>query len=444
MVNQVSLKRLTASSLCLLLSVFLSFSIQASETGADKASQPEKKSSEQLPLDELRLFAEVYNRIKSTYVEEVDDKTLIKGAIAGMLDSLDPHSRYLDRQAFDDVQDSSSGQYGGLGVQVVPEDGGIKIITPLDDSPAKRAGIRAGDRVVKINNSPLRNVKAEDAMQMMRGEMGEMIHLTIRREGFDELLEFDLIREIIKLSSIRELWLGNGIGYIRISQFQRRTGFDLSEAIDSLSEQYGGKIKGLILDMRDNPGGVLTAAESVSNAFLDGGLIVSTRGKVSESNYQFYADKGDLLFGAPIIALINSGTASAAEIVAGALQDHKRAVIIGTRSFGKGSVQTVMPLSENAALKLTTSRYYTPSGRSIQGTGISPDIEIHQREIADAEQQESEVYESDLKGSLPNDSFSTSKDEITEEVQRALDNDFQLAEAFNLLRGITILSLKSN
>ncbi|MFT5521368.1 MAG: carboxyl-terminal processing protease [Enterobacterales bacterium] len=448
MVSQKSTKWLTAKQhciySCLLMCCFLNLSIQATETDAAETDLADKTATKHLPLDELRIFAEVYNRIKSTYVEEVDDTTLIKGAIAGMLDSLDPHSRYLDSDAFDDIQDSSSGQYGGLGVQVVPEDGGIKIITPLDNSPAKRAGINAGDMVVKINNSPLRNVKANDAMEMMRGEMGEKIQLTIRREGVDELLEFDLIREIIKLSSIRGLWLGNGIAYVRISQFQRRTGYDLSEAIEKLREQHNGKIKGLILDMRDNPGGVLIAAEAVSNAFLEEGLIVSTRGKIVESNYQFHADKGDVLYGAPIIVLINGGTASAAEIVAGALQDHKRAIILGTRSFGKGSVQTVMPITNNAALKLTTSRYYTPSGRSIQGTGISPDIEIRQREIAAVEEQVSEVYESDLKGSLTNDSLSTSKDDISEEVQRALESDFQLAEALNLLRGISILSLKSN
>jgi carboxyl-terminal processing protease len=448
MVSQKNIKWLTTKrhllKSFLLICLFLNLSTGAVETDETETKTADEKTAEQLPINELRIFAEVYNRIKSTYVEEVDDKTLIKGAIAGMLDSLDPHSRYLDRDAYDDVQDSSRGQYGGLGVQVVPEDGGIKIITPLDNSPAKRAGVKPGDRVVKINNSPLRNVKANDAMEMMRGEMGEKIHLTIRREGVDELLEFDLVREIIKLSSIRGLWLGNGIAYIRISQFQRRTGYDLSEALEKLREQHNGKIKGLILDMRDNPGGVLTAAEAVSNAFLEEGLIVSTRGKITESNYQFHADKGDILYGAPIIALINSGTASAAEIVAGALQDHKRAIILGTRSFGKGSVQTVMPITDNAALKLTTSRYYTPSGRSIQGTGISPDIEVHQREIAAAEQVAPEVYESDLKGSLANDSLSRSKDEASKEVKLALESDFQLVEALNLLRGISILSLKAN
>lgn len=450
MVNQLTIKRLASRyqslSLCLLMSVFISLSIEATESAAtdDETKKPDNHATEQLPLEELRIFAEVYNRIKSSYVEDVDDKALIKGAIAGMLDSLDPHSRYLDKEAYDDIQDSSGGQYGGLGVQVIPEDGGIKIITPLDDSPAKRAGIQAGDLVVKINNSPLRNVKADDAMEMMRGEMGEKIHLTIRRQGVEELLEFDLVREIIKLSSVRGQWLGNGIAYIRISQFQRRTAYDLNEELEKLREKHDGKIKGLILDMRDNPGGVLVAAEAVSDAFIEKGLIVSTRGKITESNYQFHADKGDVLFGAPMIALINEGTASAAEIVAGALQDHKRAIILGTRSFGKGSVQTVMPITENAALKLTTSRYFTPSGRSIQGSGISPDIEIRQREIATQEQQEDVVYESDLKGSLENDSLSISKDEVSEEVQKAINSDFQLAEALNLLRGISILSLKAN
>jgi len=418
--------------------------MQAAESDAEKPATSQQHSTGQLPLEQLRIFAEVYNRIKSTYVEDVDDVKLIKGAIAGMLDSLDPHSRYLDQESYDEVQDSSSGQYGGLGVQVIPSKGGISIISPIDNSPAKRAGIKAGDLVIKINNTPLRHVKANDAMEMMRGEMGGKIHLTILREGEEELLEFDLVREVIKLSSIKAESLGNGIVYIRISQFQRRTAYELGEAIEKIRQQKGGKIKGLILDMRDNPGGVLIAAEAVSDAFLNEGLIVSTKGKVTQANYQFYAEQGDILYGAPMIVLINGGSASAAEIVAGALQDQKRAIILGTRSFGKGSVQTVIPLSETVALKLTTSRYYTPSGRSIQGIGITPDINIRQRDIAKAVQAKPEVYESDLKGSLKSETKLASGNELSEDALGLLARDFQLREALNLLRGISILSLKTN
>ncbi|RLA00654.1 MAG: peptidase S41, partial [Gammaproteobacteria bacterium] len=328
--------------------------------------------------------------------------------------------------------------------EVIPGDDAIEIITPIDDSPAKRAGILPGDQVIKINNTPLRNIKAEDAMELMRGELGENVLLGIRRKGESEILEFDLTRELIKVSSIKSRWLEHGIVYIRITQFQRRTAYDLTDAVEELAKQHG-KISGLILDLRYNPGGVLSAAEEVADAFINEGLIVSTRGKVASSNYQYNAQQGDVLEGAPIVTLINSGSASAAEIVAGALQDHGRSVIMGTRSFGKGSVQTLMPVSDSAALKLTTSRYFTPSGRSIQGSGIVPDIEIQQLEIIASPLEESEVHESDLKGALENELEKKSKEQIAreKETRSLLANDFQLSEALNLLRGISILSLKS-
>ena len=404
---------------------------------------------EPLPTEELRIFAEVYNRIKSSYVEEVDDKVLIKGAIAGMLDSLDPHSSFLNTEGYNAIQDSSAGQYGGLGIEVIAEGDALTIISPIDHSPAKRAGILPGDQIVKVNNTPLRKIKAEDALELMRGEIGETVHLSIRRAGENKLLEFDLIREIIQLTSIHSKWLGKGMAYLRITQFQRRTGYDLAIAIGELRDQADGNIEGLVLDLRNNPGGVLVAATEIADAFLEQGLIVSTRGKIISSNTETFAKKGDLLNGAPMVVLINNGSASASEIVAGALQDQSRAIIMGTRSFGKGSVQTLITMGEDAALKLTTARYFTPNGRSIQGSGIVPDIEVAPKEFASAQETDGEMFESDLKGALINknenngDRKSAKELVSKKETDVILANDFQLSEAVNLLRGIQILSLQS-
>jgi len=433
-------KKLSILILGLLCSIYSNSIFSATESEKD-ITQPEP-----LPIEELRTFAEVYNRIKSTYVEDVDDQLLLNGAIAGMLDSLDPHSTFLNKEAYLNIQDSSAGQYGGLGIEVIPEDNAIRIITPIDDSPAKRAGIIAGDMIVKINNTPLRNIKSFDAMELMRGDVGEKVHLSIRREGENELLEFDLIREIIRISSIQSKWLGKGVAYVRITQFQTRTGYDLTDEVQTLRDQHEGKIDGLVLDLRNNPGGILMAAKAVTDAFLDQGIIVSTKGKIASSNTKLSATKGDIIFGAPIVILINGGSASAAEIVAGALQDHNRAIIMGTHSFGKGSVQTLMPISDDAVLKLTTARYFTPAGRSIQGLGIIPDIEVQQAEVVTVVEDENEVFESDLKGSLTNQTDSILNEKLAErkEIQALLANDFQLSEALNLLRGIQILSLKSN
>ncbi|MCP4414824.1 MAG: S41 family peptidase [Gammaproteobacteria bacterium] len=401
-------------------------------------------SDEPLPLEQLRLFAEVYNRIKSNYVEDVDDQVLINGAIAGMLDSLDPHSSFLDKDAFDNLQKSSTGQYGGLGIEVVPEDNAIRIITPIDDSPAKRAGILPGDQILKINRTHMQNITAEDAMELMRGEVGENVHLTIRREGERELLEFDLVREIIQLSSVYIRWLGDGMVSLRITSFQTRTGYDLIDAIENIREQHEGKIEGMVLDIRNNPGGMLAAANAVSDAFLHQGTIVSTRGRNALVNAEYSASKGDVLYGAPIVVLINGGSASAAEIVAGALQDHNRAIIMGTHSFGKGSVQNVIPTGTGTALKLTTARYYTPSGRSIQGKGIVPDVLVEQLEMVKSEKNDNQIYESDLKGALMNEEGQQAQDEVEKkEIEALLAIDFQLSEALNLLRGIRVLSSKA-
>ncbi len=438
------MKRKAASKIKRLLQAgFVAMMLLNTIVGAEVESK-DSISAEPLPLEQLRLFAEVYNRIKSNYVEDVDDQVLINGAIAGMLDSLDPHSSFLTKDAFDNIQDSSAGQYGGLGIEVVPEDNAIRIITPIDDSPAKRAGILPGDQILKINRTPLQNIKAEDAMELMRGEVGEKVHLTIRREGESELLEFDLVREIIQLSSIYIRRLGDGMVSLRITSFQSRTGYDLIDAIENIREQHEGKIEGMVLDRRNNPGGMLTAANAVSDAFLHQGTIVSTRGRNALINAEYSASKGDVLYGAPIVVLINGGSASAAEIVAGALQDHNRAIIMGTHSFGKGSVQTLMPIGTGTALKLTTARYYTPSGRSIQGKGIVPDVLVEQLEMVKNEKEDDQIYESDLKGALMNEEGQQVQDEAEKkELEALLASDFQLSEALNLLRGIRILSSKA-
>ncbi|HFE32809.1 MAG TPA: S41 family peptidase, partial [Gammaproteobacteria bacterium] len=327
-----------------------------------------------LPLNELRTFTEVFARIKKDYVEPVSDKELLENAIRGMLSGLDPHSSYLDPDSFKDLQVGTTGEFGGLGIEVGMEDGFVKVISPIDDTPAQRAGVKAGDLVIRLDEKPVKGMTLRDAVNIMRGKVGSKITLTIIREGEEKPLKITITRAIIKVKSVRQRNLEDGFGYLRISQFQSHTGENLADAIDKLKEENGGKLKGLVLDLRNNPGGVLNAAVEVSDAFLDKGLIVYTKGRIRDSDMKFNATPRTLLDGAPLVVLVNGGSASASEIVAGALQDHKRALIVGTRTFGKGSVQTILPLNNNTALKLTTARYYTPSGRSIQAEGIEPDI----------------------------------------------------------------------
>ena len=420
----------------------IAFSLMMTNAGA--AENPEKTEAKPgLPIEELRAFSEIYNRIKSAYVEEVDDEVLINGAIAGMLSALDPHSGYLNNENFNNLQDSTAGQYGGLGIEVVPDDRTILIVSPIDDSPAERAGIKAGDRIIRINNSPISRLPSNEALELMRGELGEEIELTIRREGEAEPLEFKLTRSIIKVSSVSGEWLGQDIGYVRIAQFQNRTADELNSQIREMQEAHGS-LKGLILDLRNNPGGTLSAAEDVSDAFLERGLIVSTQGKISSANYSAIARPGDLLSGAPMIVLINGGSASASEIVAGALQDHRRAIIMGTRSFGKGSVQTLMTLPTDAALKLTTARYYTPSGQSIQGKGILPDIIVKPAKLVAEASTQPQLSESDLRGSLSAEDETPQSARLSEEGRILLSRDYQLTEAMNLIRGLSLLGRTSS
>ena len=325
---------------------------------------------------ELNLFGDVFERVRSEYVEPVSDEKLVESAINGMLSSLDPHSSYLNRENFQDMQVQTRGEFGGLGIEVTQENGLIKVVSPIDDTPAFRAGIQPGDFIVAIDGDSIAGMLLSDAVQKMRGPSGSTVKLTMRRGETGDPFDLTLTRDVIKIQSVRFRKEGKDLGYIRITTFNEQTQSGLEKAIKSLEEDPGQNLRGIILDLRNNPGGLLDQAVSVSGTFIDKGEIVSTRGRNPDNNQRFDAKGGDLTKGLPLVVLINGGSASASEIVAGALQDHHRAVIMGTQSFGKGSVQTIIPLPGHGAMRLTTARYYTPSGRSIQQLGITPDIEV--------------------------------------------------------------------
>ncbi|NWL76748.1 peptidase S41 [Pseudomonas taiwanensis] len=391
-----------------------------------------------LPLDELRTFAEVLDRIKSAYVEPVDDKTLLENAIKGMLSNLDPHSAYLEPEDFQELQESTSGEFGGLGIEVGTEDGFVKVVSPIDDTPASKAGIQPGDLIVKIDGQPTKGISLMEAVDKMRGKAGSKITLTLVRDG-GRPFDVELVRAAIKVKSVKSQLLEKGYGYLRITQFQVNTGEEVGKALAKLRKDNGSRLSGLVLDLRNNPGGVLQSAVEVSDHFLRKGLIVYTKGRIANSELRFSADPADASDGVPLVVLINGGSASAAEIVAGALQDHKRGVLMGTDSFGKGSVQTVLPLNNDRALKLTTALYYTPNGRSIQAQGIVPDIEVARAKVT--REQDGETFkEADLAGHLGNgnggaDRPSTSKKSAE---PRPQDDDFQLSQALNLLKGLNV------
>jgi carboxyl-terminal processing protease len=396
-----------------------------------------------LPIDEVRIFAQVLNQIRNAYVEPIDDKTLLENAIKGMLAGIDPHSTYLANDDYDQLQESTTGEFGGLGVEVGIENGFIKIIAPMDGSPADRAGIQAGDLIIKLNDTPANDVTLGDTSEMLRGEPGTSITLTILREGV-EPFEVTVTREIIKASSLRYRDLEPGYGYIRIAQFSANTGDEVVDALNRLNER-NDKMKGLILDLRNNPGGVLQAAVGVVDAFITEGLIVYTEGRVANSDMRFEATPEDPSRGVPLVVLINGGSASASEIVAGALQDHQRGIIMGTQSFGKGSVQTVLPLTNDRAIKLTTSLYFTPSGRSIQATGITPDIVIDRGQVTRIPDSIAAYREADLQGHLESDRAQQPSEYVptpaaaNQVPPEVLVNDYQLNEALNVLKGLNIL-----
>lgn len=399
-----------------------------------------------LPLEELRTFTRVYDHVRNGYVDEIDDARLLEYAIKGMIAELDPHSAYLDKDAFADLQASTSGEFGGVGLEVSLEDGFVKVVTPIDDSPSARAGILSGDVVIRIDDSPVKGMDLNKAVNLMRGPKNSAIKITVMREGVDQPIDFNLVRDIIKVQSVRTRILEQDYFYIRVAQFQLDTGKEVAKKLRERLKK-NPDTKGIILDLRNNPGGVLQASVEVADVFLDGGQVVYTQGRLDNSNIGYNAEAGDISNNLPLVVLINDGSASASEIVAGALQDHKRAVIMGTRSFGKGSVQSVIPISNDRAIKLTTALYYTPNGRSIQAQGIEPDVDVERVEIG-AIQKGVATTEADLARHLGNTKGgkeSNSKERASQRISSAelLKEDNQLHEALNLLKGLHIFVQRS-
>ena len=366
-------------------------------TTPDTTTEPDIK--QELPLEALKRFADVFNQIRQGYVEEIPQSELMDFAIRGMMSNLDPHSTYLTREAFSDLQDSTAGEFGGIGIEVGKQNGFITVISPIDDTPAAEAGLQSGDVILSIDDESMENKSLSEAIDRMRGEPGTSLILEIGRTGESEPFDVELERARIPVRSTRERLLAPGIGYLRISQFQRKTHREVEQSLDKLMSD--GPLSGLVIDMRNNPGGVLQASVEVADLFLTGGLVVYTEGRIEDAAAEYSATPGDILDGAPIVVLINRGSASASEIVAGALQDQRRAVIMGTQSFGKGSVQTVLPLSDEIAVKLTTALYFTPNGRSIQASGITPDIIVERAKVTSVETGR-RISEADLVGHLKN------------------------------------------
>ena len=392
-----------------------------------------------VPLEELRMFAEIFGRIKKDYVEPVSDRELLDYAIRGMLDGLDPHSAYLDEDDFKEMQEGTSGEFGGLGIEVGTEDGFIKVIAPIDDTPAQEAGVLAGDLIIRLDDKPVKGLGLSEAVKLMRGKPGSKITLTISRADEDKPLTFEITRAIIKQASVKSHELEPGFGYVRLSQFQAHTTEDMLNAIAKLKKKAGGKLQGMVLDLRNNPGGVLNSAVSVSDAFLSKGLIVYTEGRLNSSLLKFKAAPDDVLNGAPLVVLVNGGSASASEIVAGALQDHNRAVVMGQPTFGKGSVQTIVPVDAKIALKLTTARYFTPNGRSIQAEGIVPDIELNPIQVKEQVRNHRRLKEADLLDHLDNPAANGTKEDKKETNGSSLvEEDYMLNEALNLLKGLAV------
>ena len=412
-------------------------------SGFSLANSEKKQDIDVLPLDEIRTFTEIFSKIKSDYVENIEDSTLLKNAIKGMLQGLDPHSAYLDKDAYKELQEGTSGEFGGLGIEVGYEDGFVKVISPIDDTPAKRAGIKAGDLIIRLDGKSVKGISLMEAVKMMRGKPGSEIELTILRGGEEKPFNVTIVRDIITVKNIKAETIESAFGYIRISNFQIHTVDDLSKALTKLESENNNMLKGLVLDLRNNPGGLLNAAVGVSDLFLDEGLIVYTEGRVKGSKLKFNAKPSEMFKDIPIIVLVNGGSASASEIVAGALQDHRRAIIMGERTFGKGSVQTILPMNDETALKLTTARYYTPSGRSIQASGIEPDMIVKNIKF-DVKQNNNMgnglIKESDLSGHLDSEVTKNDSNQKKDNVDNSslAETDYQLYEALNVLKGLSI------
>ena len=462
-------KNIFILSLGIMLGVFMGI---CGSVFAEK-DEPVVTSPETLPYEELRTFTEIFGRIKKDYVEPVSDKKLLEDAVKGMLSGLDPHSAYLDAEEYQELKEGTTGQFGGLGIEVTMENGFIKVVSPIDDTPAQKAGIKAGDLIIKLDDKPVKGMSLTDAVKHMRGAPGSKILLFVVREGLDAPLKISITRDIIKVKSVKSRMLEKNYGYLRISSFQSGTGEGLKDALANLKKENKGNLKGLVLDLRNNPGGVLNAAVEVSDAFMRSGLIVYTEGRIANSQMRFSAAPDDLIDDAPIVVLINAGSASASEIVAGALQDSKRAIIMGEKSFGKGSVQTILPTNNGAAVKLTTARYFTPSGRSIQAKGIEPDVALARVKLESLDKKENDfkpIKEADLshhlekikttdddkkepvdkeekpvdekspENSEPTDDKTDKTDKKDDPDKAVLDTkDYPLYEALNLLKGISIM-----
>lgn len=405
----------------------------------------EAPKSKNVPIEDLQTFVEILTRVQQGYVEEISDSELLENAIRGMLSGLDPHSAYLDAQEFKDITASTQGRFGGLGIEVQMQDGLVRVVAPIDDTPAARAGIKAGDMIMRIDDTNVKGMSLTDAVRRMRGEPGTKISLTIAREGEAQPLVVDIERDIIRVSSVRSRKLTSDIGYIRVSTFTNSTGENLKEEIGKLQKEIGDSMRGIVLDLRNNPGGVLNAAVDVAGTFLDGGKVVSIRGREANESRSFEARKGDQLKGMPIVVLVNGGSASASEIVAGALQDHRRAVVVGGKTFGKGSVQTILPLSNEGAVKLTTARYYTPDGRSIQAEGIVPDVELQSFKVERVDAGGLGMREAQLGNRLRGDDEELEEgalrpETVDDDVAKIADEDFPLYEAMMILRGLIVFA----
>jgi len=435
---------------------FLSIFIISSQ----RRSSAEGKGSD---YESIELFTDVMAIIKKSYVEDVDTKKLVYGAINGMLSSLDPHSSFMPPDTYKEMKIDTKGAFGGLGIEISIKEGVLTVISPIEDTPAFKAGIKAGDMILKIDEKFTKDLNINDAVKRMRGQKGSKVILTIMREGFEKPKEFPIVRDIIQVKSVRFHLMPGGYGYVRIAQFQEKTDEDLSKALKSMKEEYKGELKGLVLDMRNDPGGLLDQAVKVADHFVpEGQMIVYTEGREKDSKMQFTAKKGSKEAGYPIVVVINGGSASASEIVAGALQDHKRAIILGTQSFGKGSVQTIIPLSDDSGLRLTTARYYTPKGRSIQAKGITPDIMVEAVELpkTTAKKDSLHLREKDLENHFEtedktgagaakkDEKKSEKKDDATEKVPSKLEDnlktDYQVLRALDLLKGWELIKSMGN
>ena len=425
-------------------SVIISYALlltMASLVSAEEKTSLEviSKENSRLPLQELRRFTDAFSHIRKHYVEEVSDQELFDLAIHGMLTGLDPHSSYLEPKEFEELQEDTSGEFGGLGIEIDQDGGFIRVVTPIDDSPAKAAGIQAGDLIIKLDGDSVRGMSIEESIDVMRGAPGTKLDLEVISEGSNSPKKIIVVRDIIKVPSVRSRELEPGFAYIRIAQFQAKTGDETKAAIQTFLDG-DNTLNGIVLDLRNNPGGVLTAATEVTEAVQDGGLVVYTEGRSSADRSDLLAADGDMTKGVPVVVLINGGSASASEIVAGSLQDHKRAIIMGTDSFGKGSVQAVIQVSEDHAIKLTTALYFTPEGRSIQALGIKPDIEVARAKVEVIKGRN--FTEADLSGHLKNANGkeeSKGKDRRKEQAESLLQRDNQLYEALSLLKGLHII-----